>query len=191
MVVTDSKVTAPWGRSGTYGRLELGPSRQPGGGIAVDDEPDLLADVWHASGVADLRYRCGHHKPPTTRGPRDTYPSPRGRVPLAQLIVDELWTAARCHRTVPTLTGNRLEQADHYRIGGEETMRDRVLQPRVTRRWRTRRNRLLPAPGSIQRRIGLAALSDATRPDRCRSGRRTCRSPGHRPTATNMTHRLI
>ena len=59
----------------------------------------------------------------------NAYLSPRGRLALAQLVVDEHWPLRRAAERFQCSPATAKKWADRYRDGGKEAMRDRSSRP--------------------------------------------------------------
>ncbi|ANS32252.1 hypothetical protein R1CP_38770 (plasmid) [Rhodococcus opacus] len=59
----------------------------------------------------------------------NAYLSPRGRLALAQLVVDENWPLRRAAERFQCSPATAEKRADRYRDGGKEAMRDRSSRP--------------------------------------------------------------
>ena len=73
---------------------------------------------------------------------RNAFLTPRGRLALAQCVVDQGWTYARAAERFQCSTATAKKWADRYRTSGPEAMADRSSRPhRTPRRLALRRER--------------------------------------------------
>ena len=73
---------------------------------------------------------------------RNAFLTPRGRLALAQCVVDHHWTLARAAQRFQCSTATAKKWADRYRAGGPEAMEDRSSRPHCSpRRLCQRRER--------------------------------------------------